>query len=533
MFFESPLTEELHKYKRKKINSEFPILNTSNYAYLSIWEYLNNIPKRFYSKNACEDIYDFLESIKEEEPNTLVEILNNYDKILSIGFRSLSEINSLNFHDMVLPSNEYDLMSFLDIYIHPNYLKLIEGVYSNLILPISANQRIKRGAGFERFDVFNRVEDLKGTSYKYLSTPYNNTIRNAIAHGKVVFKHGNIIYEDKKKKIVLSSRDTINLFDDMLDISNGLSLGFCLFYFTNLEFLEEYGIITPLPIMIEELRAETNAPGWKIRGYLESEIFDNRSQLIIFVKNCFLDRIMLNYHVFSSAIFAEKFTPGYQRYFFSLDSKYSLPGWAAFDGFELSKLRNHHINNIQDYYKTLEDEMIFFIPKYKLPRIVFKMATFISIIRINLRVTWREFKENYYKLFIKPREMTIYQNKFHSIIKGSVIVKPNSNMPIDELIRNYSGSIVRKSIKTARKNAKITDISKYLPVGYLRISIYTKDFRVRKLKNSGLIPELLCTIEFKRLERIRTIDIIGGRPEIIKKIRIVWNEKAKIIEHSG
>ncbi|MCK5508715.1 MAG: hypothetical protein KAI50_09370 [Desulfobacterales bacterium] len=291
------------------------------------------------------------------------------------------------------------------------------------------------------------------------------------------------------------------------------------------------GIITPLPIMIEELRAETNAPGWKIRGYLESEIFDNRSQLIIFVKNFFLDRTMLNYYIFSSAIFAEKFAPGYQRYFFSLDSKYSLPGWAAFDGFELCKLRNQHVNNIQDYYQTLEDGMIFFIPKYKLPRMVFKIATFISIIRINFQVFWREYKENYYKLSIKPREVTIHQNKFHSIIKGGVIVKTNSNIIIEELIRNNSGSIVRKTIKAARKNAKITDISKYLPVGHLRINIYSKDFRKRKLKNSGLIPELLCTIEFKRLERIRTIDIIGGRPEIIKKFRIVWNENAKIIEH--
>ena len=531
MFFESPITKELNKYKRKKINSQFPILNTSNHAYLSIGEYLNTVPKRFYSGKASEDIYDFLENIKETEPSILVEILNNYDKFLSIGFRSLNEINSLDFHDMELPSNEYDLLSFYDIYIHPNYLKLIEGVYSNLILPISANQRIKRGAGLERFDVFNRVEELKDTPYEYLSTPYNNTIRNAIAHGKVVFKQGDIIYEDKSKKIILSSRDAINLFDDLLDISNGLSLGFCLFYFTNLEFLEEYGIITPLPIMIEELRAETNAPGWKIRGYLESEIFDNRSQLIIFVKNFFLDRTMLNYHIFSSAIFAEKFAPGYQRYFFSLDSKYSLPGWAAFDGFELCKLRNQHVNNIQDYYQTLEDGMIFFIPKYKLPRMVFKIATFISIIRINFQVFWREYKENYYKLSIKPREVTIHQNKFHSIIKGGVIVKTNSNIIIEELIRNNSGSIVRKTIKAARKNAKITDISKYLPVGHLIINIYSKDFRKRKLKNSGLIPELLCTIEFKRLERIRTIDIIGGRPEIIKKYRIVWNENAKIIEH--
>ena len=142
-----------------------------------------------------------------------------------------------------------------------------------------------------------------------------------------------------------------------------------------------------------------------------------------------------------------------------------------------------------------------------------------------------EFKEKFYKLSIKPRKVSIHQNKFHSVVNGSVIVMPNSNSPIDELIRNNSGSIVRKTIKKARKNAKTTDISKYLPVGYLRISIYSKDFRVRKLENSGLIPELLCTIEFKRLQRIQTIDIIGGIPEKINKLRIVWNANAKIIDN--
>ena len=531
MFFESPLTEKLHECKRKKIKLIFPILSilsNNNQAYLSIWKYLNDMPERFYNEGACEDILNFLNDIKDKEPSTLVKILKE-NEFQSMGFKSLNEINSLKFHDIAIPSNKYDLMRFCDNSIHPNYLKLVEGVYSNLIFPIGFYQRIKRGVGLEGFKIYSRVEELKGT-YEYLSNPYNHTIRNAIAHDKVVFKPNDITYKDDKNEITLSYRDTINLFDNMLDISNGLSLGFCLFYFANLEFLEKNDIIIPLPIMMEELKAETNGTGWKIRGHLESEIFGNRSQLTIFAKNDFFDRIKLNYHVFCSAIFAEKLSPGYQRYFVSLDSKYSLSGWAAFDGSELCKLRNVNSNNIEDYFKTLEGGLISFLPKFKLPNFIFKVATFFSIIWINLPVTLLEFKEKFYNLSLKPRKVSIHQNKFHSVVNGSVIVVPNSNSPIDELIRNNSGSIVRKTIKKARKNAKITDISKYLPVGYLRISIYSKDFRVRKLENSGLIPELLCTIEFKRLQRIQTIDIIGGIPEKVNKLRIVWNENAKIIE---
>jgi len=499
-----------------------------------LWKYLGRIPERFYSKKACEDIWKYLGNLEKNEPVALIKILKDYDRLLFLAFRSLDEINSLEFHDMELPSNEYDLMQLFENYIHPSYLKLTEGVYANLILPISAHLRLKRDAKLEGFDPHNRVEELKGTRYEYLSDPYNSTIRNAIAHGKVIYKQREIIYEDKKgNSITLASRDVINFFDDMLDICNGLSLGFRLFYFTNLASLEEHDVSISPPIMIEELQAQTDAPGWEIRGSLESETFDNRSQLIIFTKNRFLDRFKLNYHVFRSAILAERFAPGHKRYFFSLDSKYSLPGWAAFDGSELHRLRIQNASNLQDYANALERTLIFFIPKFKLPGFVFRITTLISIMKINMPVKWQEFKETRYHLSIEPRHVRIHRNKFHSVINGSVVIKSSSSKPIDELIRSYCNSIVRKAVGTARKKAKRTDISKYLPLGYIRIGIYSEDFRIRKLRSSGLIPELLCTIEFKRLGRIRTIDISGGKPETIEGFRIVWNRNARIAEYVG
>jgi len=48
---------------------------------------------------------------------------------------------------------------------------------------------------------------------------------------------------------------------------------------------------------------------------------------------------------------------------------------------------------------------------------------------------------------------------------------------------------------------------------------------VRNLRNSGLIPELVATIEVNTTKRIQTIDIIGGKPEQLGKYRIVWNKK--------
>ena len=55
----------------------------------------------------------------------------------------------------------------------------------------------------------------------------------------------------------------------------------------------------------------------------------------------------------------------------------------------------------------------------------------------------------------------------------------------------------------------------------------SKDFRVRKLGVSGLIPELICTIELKKLKRIKCPDIFGGKPEVIRNFRVVWNSNAE------
>lgn len=49
--------------------------------------------------------------------------------------------------------------------------------------------------------------------------------------------------------------------------------------------------------------------------------------------------------------------------------------------------------------------------------------------------------------------------------------------------------------------------------------------RVRKLRQSGLIPELIGTVEVNSSKQIRTIDILGGTVEQHGKYRIVWNKQ--------
>ena len=210
----NPLTNELHNFRLKKINSEIPILKKCRHEeYLSILKYIEQTPEKFYCKRACWSIYHFLEKLKNEDVENLISILIKFNDFSSLSFESLKDINSLNFHDTKITSDSYELLSFLDMYFHPSYLKLTEATYTNLIYHFSCYQRIKRGAKLEGFDVFQRVAELKNTEYSYLTNPYDNTIRNAIAHGGIIYKPPNItIYKDKNNIIEINTKKIVDFF---------------------------------------------------------------------------------------------------------------------------------------------------------------------------------------------------------------------------------------------------------------------------------------------------------------------------------
>ena len=88
---------------------------------------------------------------------------------------------------------------------------------------------------------------------------------------------------------------------------------------------------------------------------------------------------------------------------------------------------------------------------------------------------------------------------------------------------------MKQIITKARQHSSKFNIARYLRIGYARINIYSVDLRKRDLGKSGIINELLCTIQVKILQRIKSPDIIGGIPELSGNIKIVWNSKSNEI----
>ena len=183
---------------------------------------------------------------------------------------------------------------------------------------------------------------------------------------------------------------------------------------------------------------------------------------------------------------------------------------------------------LESYVGIMENNGVMFLPKIKLPRILYKLGSFMMSMKVILPLTLKAFFENVSPTLFLIRETRIHsKGKFAVVSDPSVVIKESFTFDPQTLIRTNFKKIIRKVKKHSRQECSRLSLLRYLPVKYIRVFVYQEDKRVRALRNSGLIPELICTIEVNTTKRIRTIDIIGGTPEQHGKYRIVWNQNWK------
>jgi len=533
VFEECPTTRLVNKNWKEKIIDNFPVLeNAIDSKFLSLKEYVAERPQKFYNKQVFGDFLLFLNNLKKDNTNWLLDIYKEIEYELNIAIKSLDEINELKIHDIFVPDNNIEMIRFIEKNIHFNYLKLIEAVYHKFIYFIAYANRLQRKKPVDGLDIFNCVEEILKTPFHYATISYHNTIRNGIAHGGITYKESDTIYKGKKgKPYEISTKRIIRMFDDLLDICNGLCLAFKLFLILNRDFLIENNIIVPKQFLIQELKAQANAPKWKVVDCLENVVLDNKKQLNIFTENSLLAYQEVNYYAFRTAVFAEYFANGFDRYFFSLKSKYSLLGWAAYDGEILRRVRLNNSNDLDDYNGVLEENLLFFVPKIKIPKFVRKLLNIWTILRINFPIEYHKNTNYIFKRKYELRETKPFKRKFSIIINDpSLYLFQDNNEQIIDFIRKNYKKIVRYAIRKSKKelNSRIT---RFLPTNYIRVTIYDTDLRKRQLRSSGLIDSLVCSITVNKSRKIKTIDFIGGKLEQYGKYRIVWNKNWKGIKH--
>ena len=512
----NPLTEPLLKIKREAVRREyFDDSLILNKCPLSLYRYISSRPEKFYCKRSFHSQYKFLNS--GENSQLIVEFLSENHSKIDLAFRSLDEVNKMSWHDIEAPSDEYDFFRFSEGEVNPTFLKLTEGVFGVLIYVNAFISRLGRGKSTDGLDIYNRVEELSKTDQKFVSEVYCNATRNSIAHGSVKYSHRIIEFKDKNKTVLNEPAEYIRRFESLLDTCNGLALAYKKFFF-----ITELIVKIPKQVFLEELYSQTESPWWKIEGCLDSEANENRSQLVIFISPSTRDYEKVRASSVWTAILAENYAPGYDRYFLSLRSPIAYSGFATFDGNALRERRNNRVSNLEGYTGILESDLIFWVPFLKMHRIFHKIYTYFLSVKLfySVRVLTTVHDEG---VNIHARTVSIHRNGWRVVLNGSVVVESKDNITT-AYVKELGNSLIRNSLKEARKNVPLYSILRYLPLGYARISLIDGDYRRGVLKSFGLRKELIGTIQIQNIKRIRSPDIFGSTIEQIGNIRYAWNK---------
>jgi hypothetical protein len=520
--FSNAVMEKLHSLKRRLLLERFPMLsNCPTDYYLSLFNYIDRIPESIFSEEIFHLYLSWLESQHEINSIRIRDYLVKKEDGLNKAFLFLGEINRYSWHDSFEETDDYERIRFIDQQIHPTYLRLIEAIFYSFTHALAFLSRIDRGKGTEGLDLFNTTEEIKNTGFSGLADLYNNTIRNGIAHGGIAYIEKEIRYrDDKGNEEVLSDNEIIRLVDDLVDACNGTALALKIFLFSHIN----DGYILPKQMLLEQLQAETDTPWWHIVGCVPSRLA-SQNQLIVYARPDSRDYYKVLYSTFLSGVLAEYFAPGYHRYFFSLRGPKALPGWAAFDGRRLLEIRNKGTRVLTDYRDALENNLVFYTPKLRLPRFLGKLDTFIQSFRIHWPMVLSDLREKIGRPDICARTSEIYRSGWGYGLKGSVVIPAVREPHGQDLIRANCGRIIRAVLSDARRSISLTDITHYLPLRYARISIFRQNYRKRRLRSFGLGVDLVATVQVKRLAKIRAPDIIGSQIEIKGRYRIAWNGK--------
>lgn len=136
------------------------------------------------------------------------------------------------------------------------------------------------------------------------------------------------------------------------------------------------------------------------------------------------------------------------------------------------------------------------------------------------RINWPYARRDWYSARgipeIVPRVATVHRNGWRSVLNGSVVMPHFS----PSQIRRYRRRIIDAALSIATAT---TPMARHLPLGFAQISVFCQDYRARRLTSYGLGSDLVCTVRYQTISRIRSPYIMGSTVEGVGAWRIAWN----------
>ena len=343
---------------------------------------------------------------------------------------------------------------------------------------------------------------------------YDRIVRNGLAHGAVEFANHEFQYTSKNAVATYSPREALKLFDTLLDSCNALVFAFRLF-------LAESERPLPRQHIYEALRLVTKTPWWEVQSCMVSRALPNRSQLVVFADATTTDRDKLSLALLSTGTEAERLAPGVERYFVSATCPSLAPAFVALNGAELEQLRRGD-NPHSDISSAVESGMLPVGGFSWRPGLLHRAETYMEIARSQFRVLAAKARATEHRRGrFEVRDVQAHRNEWGIVIQARVTLGNGHHEASKGSIKPRLGALEFAVQTAARKRAgKWWGI---LPIAFLLVSVYRRDYRARHLRSFGLGPDLVCTVRRQRMERMKAPDITGAEIEQVGTYRVAWN----------
>lgn len=276
--------------------------------------------------------------ILEISTDRTVSALEAWAGRIGVGFENLLRPAPTSYYEESLTDDKPQDLLRLATEFHPEYLRCAEHIFTNFLTLYWAI--LRKGAVKAKFDIAGALTIIQNKGCDFLLSGYDEKVRNAIAHGEVVFTGTGIQYGSPEAHYKLTSSEFLSKLDALWRTMNALAIALLLFLARNRHlFVKLPRPILPSSIIMFLAAAGVERPGLTVTGIVESDVPSIGKQLHITIRTIFrapeavlLETAQLAFHLLENGASA------YSRYLINIDHGKPIPSFVRISVEHLARL---------------------------------------------------------------------------------------------------------------------------------------------------------------------------------------------------
>jgi hypothetical protein len=302
-------------------------------------------------------------------------------------------------------------------------------------------------------------------------------------------------------------------------------LAILLFFLRHQPALKKAGVPIPKEILQFEVNARCSQPGWSVSGWAENGTIHGNKQLVCYVQNGITDRTAVLIRLCQLACALEHTISGRDRYFISSVSRVGVNGCARFVGEKL-KLVNEMENPTFEVLKgAIENALLF--PHAAEPSSGPSRLEGNSGGIEEQEMLWTEaMSQHGIEVDVQIRHGRGHMHDSRAFLFTYGWLTTKTGRPDKDCIRRNLHEIVSKSLDLAGR--KSGDDCFAAARAYYEVYLFDRDMRTRVMRNSGLVPGLICKVLFSADQTRRVTCFNGGSLDRVGEHVILWNDKPRM-----